>query len=292
MESHGNITQIERCTGITGKEFYNRYVKKGIPVVLADKPKWDAFNKFTPAFFKEKYGHLTKTVDGKTYTLSELIDLCMASTPEKKAPYPNIFDIKKIFPELLEDLTPRIKYGKQNRLFSRMLPGIFYRDSNQFPGELFFGGKGCFFPYAHVDHMRIHTQLTQIIGDKEFFLYPPDQTPFMYPDPENPRISTINSVLEPDYERFPLFKNATPLKTTLHPGESIFMPSGWWHATYVHNFNLSYALDHVNSENWDVFMEQVYIGTKRYNPKRAWAVKIYKYVFGKIFNLQELFMSH
>jgi len=33
----------------------------------------------------------------------------------------------------------------------------------------------------------------------------------------------------PDYQRFPLFKQATIIDLTLEAGEVLFMPVGWWH---------------------------------------------------------------
>jgi histone arginine demethylase JMJD6 len=289
MKSFDHITRIEKVSGISRKEFLEKYVSNSLPVVICDKPDWKAFDKFTPDFFKQNYGHLNKTIDGKTYSMAEILDLSMASTPENKSPYPCVFDIHSTFPELFSDLRPDLIYGKQNRLYSKMLPGMFYRDNAQF-GELFFGGKGCSFPYVHIDHLWVNTQITQIIGDKEFFLYPPDQTPYMYPKPENRRDSAVD-IHDPDYTKFPLFKNARALRVVVHPGESIFMPSGWWHTTYIHNFNLSYALDHLNSRNWNAFMNEVYIGNKNYHPKLGWLIKFYQFMAGRVFNLQEFFMK-
>ena len=34
----------------------------------------------------------------------------------------------------------------------------------------------------------------------------------------------------PDYERFPKFKNVKGYETILAPGEVLYMPSTWWHA--------------------------------------------------------------
>ena len=97
--------------------------------------------------------------------------------------------------------------------------------------------------------------------------------------------------MNPDYNKFPLFKNAKALKITLNPGETIFIPSGWWHTTYVHNFNLTYAIDHVNSFNWNKFMDENYLVAQKHYPKLAWAIKAYKVIMGKAFNLKESVLS-
>ncbi|EDP70122.1 JmjC domain protein [Flavobacteriales bacterium ALC-1] len=283
MSPNTNVTEIERCSGLSNIEFYNKYVKKSLPVVISDKAQWTSLEKFTPEYFKSNYNHIHKKVDKKTYSLSEIIDLCIASTPENKAPYPNIYSVPKDFPEYNE-VIPNMLYGKSNRIFSRLLPKIISKQNNQ--QELFFGGKGCSFPRLHIDYNWVHTQLTQVIGEKDFILYPPNQTPYLYPDKLLPNYSQVN-IINPDYDKFPLFKKAEALKITLKPGETIFIPSGWWHTTYIHNFNLTYAVDHVNSFNWDIFMDKNYLVAKKHYPKLAWIVKIYKVIMKRIFNLKE-----
>ncbi|MFD2917696.1 cupin-like domain-containing protein [Psychroserpens luteus] len=278
-----NISKIDRCSGLSNKEFYNTYVKNSLPVVISDIAEWTTSEKFTTEYFKANYSHLTRTIDGKTYSLSEIIDLCESSTPENKAPYPNIYDLHKDFPEYLEDI-PLINYGKSNRLSSWMLPNSIANQTNQ--RQLFFGGKGCSFPTLHIDYHWVHTQLTQIIGEKDFILYPPSQTPYLYPDKINHNLSQVN-IINPDSDKFPLFKNAEPLKITLKPGDTMFIPSGWWHTTYIHNFNLTYAIDHVNSFNWNRFMDENYLVAQKHHPNLAWLVKVYKVIMGKIFNINE-----
>ena len=36
-------------------------------------------------------------------------------------------------------------------------------------------------------------------------------------------------ILNPDYEKFPLFGEAVPLRCRIERGEFLFLPSGWWH---------------------------------------------------------------
>lgn len=286
MESRTNITNIDRCSGLSEKELYKKYVKNSLPVVLTDRGEWTTSEKFTPVYFKSNYNHLTRTVNGKTYPLSEIIDLCVASTPENKAPYPNIYNVENDFPEYV-DVIPKMRYGKSNRLHSRLLPSFISKRTNQ--QELFFGGKGCSFPTLHIDYLGVHTQLTQIIGEKDFILYPPDQTQYLYPDKDVQTKSPVN-IMEPDYDKFPLFKNAVPIKTTLKPGETLFIPAGWWHTTYIHNFNLTYAIDHVNSFNWNYFMNETLIAAKKNHPKIAWTIGIYKVIMLNIFHFTEFFI--
>lgn len=287
MGHYDNISEIERCSGLSDKEFYNTYVKNSIPVIVTDKGEWTSSEKFTPEYFKSNYNHLTKTVDDKTYSLSEIIDLCIESTPENKAPYPNIYDARYDFPESFGGL-PEIVWGKPNRLNSRLLANFFAKHTDKH--ELFFGGKGCSFPILHFDWLGVHSQITQILGEKDVILYSPDQTPYFYPDKRHHHHSPVN-IMDPDYEKFPLFKNAKAIKTTLKPGETLFIPAGWWHTTYMHNFNITLAISHVNSFNWNFFMDELYLSTKIHYPKLAWMVKVYKVIMARVFNLKEAIVN-
>ncbi|KAJ3601085.1 hypothetical protein NHX12_032058 [Muraenolepis orangiensis] len=62
-----------------------------------------------------------------------------------------------------------------------------------------------------------------LYGRKRWFLYPPDQKPHFHPN------RTTLSWLE---ETFPLLPpEEAPLQCTLRPGEVLFFPDRWWHAT-------------------------------------------------------------
>jgi hypothetical protein len=72
---------------------------------------------------------------------------------------------------------------------------------------------------------------TQVMGNKHFLLFPPSQGRFLY----RMRGSTqcrFDPIL-PDYERFPLARHASGLECTLKPGESLYIPPGWYYQVTV-----------------------------------------------------------
>ena len=73
----------------------------------------------------------------------------------------------------------------------------------------------------------------QIVGRKRFVLYPPSASPWLYSNPLTsalPNYSRFDPE-EPDYDRFPLGREVTPSEVILEPGDSLFLPSRWWHLT-------------------------------------------------------------
>ncbi|XP_065706878.2 jmjC domain-containing protein 8 isoform X2 [Patagioenas fasciata] len=62
-----------------------------------------------------------------------------------------------------------------------------------------------------------------IFGRKRWFLYPPDKTPHFHPN------ETTLAWLHHTYPALPLAER--PLECTLRPGEVLYFPDRWWHAT-------------------------------------------------------------
>ncbi|MBC8083986.1 MAG: cupin-like domain-containing protein [Hymenobacter sp.] len=289
VPSKTGLTSIDKRTGISRRELLAEYIEPGIPVVLTDAVKdWSALGKFTPEFFKSKYGSLSKEVRGRTYTLAEVVDRIRTSTPETPAPYPFNLNIEKFFPELLDDMKPEIVFGKSDRVNHPLLPRLMLRGTEVY--ELFLGGNGASFPYLHVDALFLHTQITQLYGSKDFILYPPDQTPYMYPKAENQKVSEVD-VLRPDYERHPLFRKAKPVRVTVEEGETILFPTKWWHTTQIHMPCISVGRVHLNEWNWAAFNQDNFELRKKRHPAVALATLAYGKVLGQIMNMQEKFAS-
>ncbi len=276
---------IDRRTGLSQREFLHEYVLPGTPVILTDATaRWPAMEKFTWAFFRERYGHLTKEIKGRTYSLRDVVDLIPGSTPEAPAPYPFNLNIETYFPELMADVRPDVPYGASDRVNHPLLPRKLM--TSTVPYEVFFGGRGAAFPRVHYDALWLHTQITQIRGSKEFFLYPFEQGRFMYPQPDSEKTSQVDFT-SPDFERFPLFSQARATVATVHEGESIFFPAGWWHATRIHEPCISVGRVHLNAGNWSQYTDDVHAYWRRYHAWIAPFVKTYLRALGPVISLQE-----
>ncbi|NP_001089113.1 HSPB (heat shock 27kDa) associated protein 1 L homeolog [Xenopus laevis] len=118
---------------------------------------------------------------------------------------------------------------------AEMLQDVVWADFG-FPGRdgkessLWVGSFGANTP-CHVDSYGCNLVL-QVEGRKTWHLFPPEDTPYMYPTripyEESSIFSKVN-IVKPDQSRFPLFSRASPHVVTLHPGQVLFVPQHWWH---------------------------------------------------------------
>uniref|UniRef100_A0A2K6SAB7 HSPB1-associated protein 1 n=1 Tax=Saimiri boliviensis boliviensis TaxID=39432 RepID=A0A2K6SAB7_SAIBB len=105
-----------------------------------------------------------------------------------------------------------------------------------FPGRngqestLWIGSFGAHTP-CHLDSYGCNL-VFQVQGRKRWHLFPPEDTPFLYPTripyEESSVFSKIN-VVNPDLKRFPQFQKAQRHMVTLSPGQVLFVPRHWWH---------------------------------------------------------------
>ncbi|PNJ63764.1 HSPBAP1 isoform 4 [Pongo abelii] len=105
-----------------------------------------------------------------------------------------------------------------------------------FPGRngqestLWIGSLGAHTP-CHLDSYGCNL-VFQVQGRKRWHLFPPEDTPFLYPTripyEESSVFSKIN-VVNPDLKRFPQFQKAQRHTVTLSPGQVLFVPRHWWH---------------------------------------------------------------
>ena len=243
--------QIDRHAGLGRERFEREYLRPLRPVILTDAiAHWNALGRWSPQFFKTEYGHLQIEVDGEAMALSDLIDRVEASTDDNPAPYLRNQALAKWPPELTADVTPMPDCTRPNWFESRFFPS----GSELAAVEVYIGGRGAQFPVLHYDGLHTHAFLMQLYGDKEYIVFAPDQARFLYPaDNGASNRSTITDLLHPDLEAFPLFDQAEGVRFELHPGETLFVPSGWWHTARILGPSVTVSINGLNRANGAAF---------------------------------------
>ena len=91
---------------------------------------------------------------------------------------------------------------------------------------MFFGGKGSI-TRNHIDIDMSHVFITQFQGIKRIWLFPWEQSDLMYKLPYN--FHSLANLQEIDYKKYPALKFLNGYEAVINPGETLYIPSGWWH---------------------------------------------------------------
>jgi len=260
------MTTIDRRSNLSYREFIEEYQKTGTPVILETATEaWDENKIFTPEFFRKNFGDRTTTFETEKYTISQILDLTEKSTLENPAPYPVKFKITEQLPELISYMQPlNMNLCKPNWLHAKALKN---KLSNAM--DLHIGGIGNSYE-VHKDTYHVHAWLVQLYGEKEVIVFPKEQEELMYPGKGGllASRSPIN-IMNPDYDKYPKFRDATPIKATVKAGEVFYIPSGIWHTTKAYGQNISTIIDQMNSSNFNAWRNDVYAYKAYHNKKRA-----------------------
>jgi hypothetical protein len=283
------IVPVERLSGIGVAAFVANYRKPRRPVILTDAAReWPIYGHSTPDYFRQHFGDRVVRVQGRDYPLCELIDLLEASTVDRPGPYPCKFEVARDFRELLTEVAPRFRHSLPDRQANPLLPQQLFRNVNNL--EIFFGGPGGEFPYLHYDVMRLHAWITQLHGDKEFTVYAPGQEHLLYVNPDIPWQSGVENHHHPDYERYPLMRQAKSQTILVRAGETLFLPCGWWHTARSLNMTISIAFDQLGPDNWPAFISDVVEQRQRLgHPAKAFLLGSYLRLLGPLLGMAELF---
>ncbi len=221
------LKQIDRVTDISAEDFGKNYLNPQIPVVVNNlSHHWPAFEKWNWEYFKQIVGEVEVGVYNNSRAgaripvngndgfmkFGEYLDLICQGPAELRIFLFNIFNYA---PQIIEDVH-----------FPDHLTGGFLK---KYP-MLFVGGAGSV-AHMHYDIDMSHIFHTQFAGRKRVLLLHNDQSPFIYKMP-----ATVESAAnfvdwheKLDEQKFPALKYAQAYTTILEHGDTMFMPSGYWH---------------------------------------------------------------
>lgn len=221
MINYDSPVPVVDASSISKQEFMEQYHKPQKPVVLRGLWKqYPAYEKWTMAFFKQTMGDLTvdlfsssKADPSETIKVpharmkfSEYLDLIEKEPTDLRL---FLFPVFKYKPELLKDFGyPEITKGYIKLPF------------------MFFGPKNSI-TRIHQDIDMSNVFLTQFNGRKRVVLFAPDQSKLLYRLPFN--VHTTVDIDHPDYEKYPGLKYVKGATAILEYGDTLFMPSGYWH---------------------------------------------------------------
>jgi len=214
--------EIARQAHLDPDAFHRDYLVPNKPVLLTrTASQWPAIGKWTPDYIGREFGGRTvkvydqRFVDaGNSYMshsqvmrLADYIDVMLSGNSDLRM---FLYNIQREIPEMVADI-----------IKPDLLPGL----SRQFV-FMFLGCRGAV-TQMHFDIDLAHVLHTAIHGRKTIYLFPHGESKHLYRHPFTCR--SYVDVAKPDYNSFPLLEQARGYRTTLEAGETLFIPSGYWH---------------------------------------------------------------
>jgi len=220
-----DLSQIDIVDDISKDDFEKNYLNARKPLIIKNMARqWPAYQKWTLDYMKSVVGDQTVPLyDSAKADPSKPIN---ASAAEMKfADYVDLikdkptdlriflFDPIKHAPKLLED------YIAPKNLMGGFL--------DSYP-NMFFGGKGSV-TFLHYDIDLAHIFHTHFNGRKHVVLFENKWKERLYQIPFATYALEDYDVENPDFDKFPGLKGVTGFEAYLEHGDTLFMPTGYWH---------------------------------------------------------------
>jgi ribosomal protein L16 Arg81 hydroxylase len=116
--------------------------------------------------------------------------------------------------------------------FPELVPDVvrprWIQDKKKVDVNLWVGSAGN---VTQMHYDRDENFLAEVQGSKHIRLFDPEQTELLYPYPKDSVMYYLSYVDcdNPDYEKFPKFREARAWEGVLNPGEILYLPARWWH---------------------------------------------------------------
>ncbi|PCI96753.1 MAG: hypothetical protein COB15_09195 [Flavobacteriales bacterium] len=234
-KGEGKTIEVERVKNISEKEFKEKYLNLNIPVILDGAAKnWKCVREWDFDYFIEKHGsdsikvvddiqmNATGEVERSFYTSNLKSEL--NNIKEGKGNYYRFYPVMNRHPEHLKDIDEsffkaRIEWFSTFKAY-----------------QVFFGGKGSITNFHTANASNF---FTQIMGEKEWYLYPVYYSPIIDPSPTDgmSRGAPIRTKegpfnpFEPNFNNpYHIYKYIDIYHMVLKPGDIFFNPPYYWHA--------------------------------------------------------------
>lgn len=219
------IKEVDVIENVTKKDFLKNYFYPQKPCIIKGLIKNTPAEKWNFDYMKQQLGHVSVEVfdnsihktsayvkGDKHMTFSEFIDEILK--PHEICPY-------RLF------LFNGFKYSEQLRK-DFPCPAIFKGILDDM-GFMFFGGRNTIVR-MHFDIDMSSVLHTHFGGKKRVLLVPFEYTPYMYrPYFNTYSIADFAYIDDIDYTKYPALKKVKGYDIYLEHGDSLFMPSGYWH---------------------------------------------------------------
>ncbi len=219
------LKPIDIVDDITKEEFFEKYLKPRKPVIIKNMArKWPAYQKWTMDYMKQAVGD----VEVPLYDSSKADPAAPINASAAKMKFADYIDlIEKEPTDLRIFLFDPIKQAPKlldDYIFPKDLMGGFL---DKYP-NMFFGGKGSV-TFLHYDIDMAHIFHTHFNGRKHILLFDYKWKDRLYQIPYATYALEDYDIENPDFTKFPALDGVEGIECYLEHGDTLFMPTGWWH---------------------------------------------------------------
>ena len=251
-EQNPKYNKIQKIELPSKDEFFKNYWLTNTPVIIKNvSENWKAKDNWTFKNLSAKYGN-------------EFVEIQENRNQDFQYELNSIAHKKKV---LLQDFIERILSCESSNDFymtannhaidktnlKNLMADIgtlpeFIKSNMDMEGfwHIWIGPKGTLTPLHHDETALLHTQ---IVGRKKWLLI----SPLEIDNLANHRaVFSEIDIFNIDYNKFPKIKNVKIIEAIVEPGETIFLPLGWWHAVESLDRSISTSfLNFVFPNTWE-----------------------------------------
>lgn len=237
-----HLMPIDVVEDISKEDFREKYLIPRKPVVIRNMAKkWPAYEKWTMEYIKEVVGD----VEVPLYDSSKADPAAPINSSAMKMKFGDYIDLIQREPTNLRifffDPIKNAKKLLEDYLSPKELMGGFL---DKYP-SMFFGGKGSE-TFLHYDIDMAHIFHTHFNGRKKILLFDNKWKERLYVIPFATYALEDYNIAQPDFEKFPALNGVQGIECYLEHGDTLFMPTGWWH--YMEYLDGSFS---ISLRAWD-----------------------------------------
>jgi hypothetical protein len=221
------LTEIARVDRPTAAAFRAR-AARGLPFLITGVASRWPLCELAPASLREQFGHLPVRARVGDY-------INTAFAPDRAMQDMSLLAYLDLVDQAQGGLPPYLG-NLELRALNRLCHWPTWFDKMG-PPRFWLGPAGTVTP-LHCDYDD--NLFAQVWGSKRIFLAPPHHDAYLYPKEANAILSGSPFDPEaPDFERYPLARQASLVACTVAPGEMLYVPAGWYHQVRALTFSLS-----------------------------------------------------
>ena len=221
------IAEVPRF-GVLDAAAFRAHAAQGLPFMMTGLVDRWPLSALTPQTLRERFSHLPVRARVGDY-------INTAFAPDRAMQDMTMLEYLELVAAGAHDLPPYLG-NLELRELNSMCHWPTYFDKMG-PPRFWLGPAGTVTP-LHCDYDD--NIFAQVWGTKRIFLSPPHHDEFLY-------TSEANAILfgspvdpeAPDFEKFPLARQACLIECIVHPGEMLYVPAGWYHQVRALTFSLS-----------------------------------------------------